>query len=299
MNLGINLSFAVKRWVEPSVWAQIVRETLGLQQVQFTYDLLDPWWPEASRRPMAAEVRKAANDFGLEIDGAFSGLANYCFDGLLHPDAAGCHASMEWWKRAFDVAAEIGAKASGGPLGGMSVADAGDPARRALRYQNLLEAVAELSTAARAAGLERLDVECTPLAREVPYTVDQAKQFLSDLDARCALPVKLLVDVGHALYQPLYGSGARMPEWLHGLGSSIGAFHLQNTDFQSDSHWGWPDSRGLFDVAGFAREVRTAGLEAVPAFIEIIYPFELADETVLKSITTTVKHCRREYTGEI
>ena len=28
------------------------------------------------------------------------------------------------------------------------------------------------------------------------------------------------------------------------------------------------------------------------------YPFELADETVLASITSSVMHCRREYAGE-
>jgi hypothetical protein len=42
-----------------------------------------------------------------------------------------------------------------------------------------------------------------------------------------------------------------------------------------------------------------SALEDVPAFIEIIYPFELADETVLKNIASTVMHCRREYAGEI
>jgi len=298
MNLGINLSFAIKRWAEPQAWARIVGETLGLKMVQFTYDLIDPWWPEALRQTMTAEVRKSAADWGLQIESAFSGLANYCFDGLLHPDAAGRRASLEWWKRAFDVAAEVGAKASGGPLGGMSVADASDPARREQRYQDLLEAVIELSTVARAAGLERLQVECTPLAREIPYTVGQGKRFMNDLDGRCAVSVKLLVDIGHALYQPLYGPGARMPEWLNGLGKSIGAFHLQNTDFQSDSHWGWPDSRGLFDLAGFASDVRAAGLEDVPAFLEIIYPFELADEAVMKNITSSVLHCRRDYAGE-
>jgi sugar phosphate isomerase/epimerase len=298
MNLGINLSFAVKRWVEPPVWAELVRETLGLELVQFTYDLLDPWWPVAVRRKMAGEVRKAANDWGLQIESAFSGLANYCFDGLLHPDAAGRRASLEWWKRAFAVAAEVGAKASGGPLGGMSVADASDPRKRERRYEELLDAVVELSRFAKAAGLERFQVECTPLPREIPHTVEQAKKFLNDLDGRCAIPVKLLVDVGHALYQPLYGPDARMPEWLNGLGNSIGAFHLQNTDFQSDSHWGWPDSRGLFDLAGFASEVRGTGLDEVPAFLEIIYPFELADKAVLEDITSTVRYCRGEYSGQ-
>ena len=298
MNFGVNLSFTIKRWVEPEVWAELVHERLGLSLVQFTYDLLDPWWPDSLRNSMASRVRKAAETWGIEIESAFSGLANYCFDGLLHPEAEGRSASLEWWKRAFDVAAAVGAKASGGPMGGMSVADSSDPKRREQRYRDLLDAVAELSESAKAAGLQRLQVECTPLAREIPYTVSQSQQFLKDLEGRCAIPVKLLIDIGHVLYQPLYGANARMPEWLNGLGRSIGAFHLQNTDFQSDSHWGWPDKRGLFDVAGFANEVKQSGLEDIPAFLEIIYPFELADEVVLKSITTSVVHCRREYAGE-
>jgi sugar phosphate isomerase/epimerase len=298
MNFGVNLSFAIKRWPEPEVWAKIVRETLGLNLVQFTYDLLDPWWPDAVRHAMAKDVRKAAQDWGIQIESAFSGLANYCFDGLLHPDANGRRASLEWWKRAFDVAAEVGAKVSGGPLGGLSVADASDPNRRDERYRSLLDAVEELSHAAATSGLERLQVECTPLAREIPYTVEQGRKFIHDLEGRSKIPVKLLVDIGHALYQPLYGPKANMPDWLNGLGRSIGAFHLQNTDFQSDSHWGWPDKRGLFDVAGFASEVRQAGLEDVPAFLEIIYPFELADEAVLANITSSVMHCRQHYAGE-
>jgi sugar phosphate isomerase/epimerase len=298
MNFGINLSFAVKRWPEPRVWAKLVRETLGLSQVQFTYDLLDPWSPEPMRRAMATEVRRAAQDFGITIESAFSGLANYCYGGLLHPDPAGRRISMEWWKRAIDLAAELGAEASGGPLGAMSAAAAADPDRREQLYRDLLNSIEELTQLAAAAGLKRFLVECTPLAREVPYTVEQSNQFMSDLKGRCHVPVQLLIDVGHALYQPLYGPGARMVDWLSGVGQYIGAFHLQNTDFQSDSHWGWPDSRGLFDVAAFAKEVRQARLENVPAHLEIIYPFEVADENVLSSITTSVKHCRQAYCGE-
>src|SRR5215469_16402812 len=127
MNFGINLSFAVKRWVEPEVWTELVSRQLELRLVQFTYDLLDPWWPAASRNAMAARVHRATADWGLEIESAFSGLANYCFDGLLHPEAEGRSASLEWWKRAFDVAAAVGASASGGPLGGLSIADSRDP----------------------------------------------------------------------------------------------------------------------------------------------------------------------------
>ena len=98
----------------------------------------------------------------------------------------------------------------------MSIADANDPKRRDQRYHGLLDSVAELSRAAKACGLSRLQVECTPLAREIPYTVEQAKKFLKDIEGRCEIPVTLLVDIGHALYQPLYGPKAKMPEWLNG-----------------------------------------------------------------------------------
>lgn len=298
MNFGINLSFTVKRWVEPPVWAQIVREKLGLKLVQFTFDLLDPWSPEPLRRTLTSQIRQAAKDWDIEIEGAFGGLANYCFDGLMHPDPAGRQISLEWWKRALDVAAEIGAKSCGGPMGAMTAQDAADSNRRKVLYNEHLESVVELSRAAKAAGVERLLVECTPVPREVPWSIEQSQQFIADLDGRCPVPVKLLVDVGHALYQPLYGPKANMVDWLKGVGKHIGAFHLQNTDFQSDSHWGWPDDRGLFDIGKFGQEVRAAGLESVPAFLEIIYAFEMADDAVLKSITSSVLHCRRTYCQE-
>jgi sugar phosphate isomerase/epimerase len=116
MNFGINLSFAVKRWVEPQVWAKLVRDKMGLKLVQFTFDLIDPWAPELMRNKLASQVYQAAKDFGIEIESAFSGLANYTFNGLLHPDPSGREISMEWWRRAMDVALEIGTRTIGGPL---------------------------------------------------------------------------------------------------------------------------------------------------------------------------------------
>jgi hypothetical protein len=43
----------------------------------------------------------------------------------------------------------------------------------------------ELSTMAKAAGLDPLQVECTPLSREIPHTVEQGRKFLKDLEGRC------------------------------------------------------------------------------------------------------------------
>ena len=89
--------------------------------------------------------------------------------------------------------------------------------------------------------------------------------------------MRYVLDVGHALYQPLYGIETVLADWLVPLASHIGVLHLQNTDFQSDSHWGWPAEHGLLDVRDFAADVRDAGLANVPVFLELFDAFEADD----------------------
>ena len=290
--LGINLGFALKRWPEPERWASIVREDLGLELVQFTFDLLDPWWPERERRTMAERVRRTAEDAGITIHSAQLGLAWYTYNGLMHPDPAGRQIARQWWQRAAETAAEIGAPAAGGPLGALSAADAADPTTRDERYAAMLDEAVIASEAAAKSGLRALLIEPTPLAREIPHTIAGTQQLVADLHGRTAVPIRLVLDVGHALYHPLYGEDVSLEDWLVPLRNDVGLIHLQNHDFQSDAHWGWPDDRGVYDVASFARTVRETERLDVPVVIELFYPFEMADEAVLDSVRKTVRHCR-------
>ncbi len=47
--LGVNNGFALKNWPEPNAWARIISEILGLKEIQFSFDLLDPTLPEPGR----------------------------------------------------------------------------------------------------------------------------------------------------------------------------------------------------------------------------------------------------------
>ncbi len=287
---GINLSFAIKRWPEPSQWAAVVRGELGLDSVQFSYDLLDPWWPEHMK--LARRVREVAEAEGIVIHSAQVGLAKYTYNGLLHPDADARAAAKNWWRRGIDVAAELGATAMGGPVGALTVPELSRPGLRERRYGQLVETLHALADHARAAGLEALLVEPTPLPREIPSSVAESERLAFDLrDA--AVPLHYVLDVGHALFAPLYGSDATLRDWLVPLAQSIGVLHVQNTDFKSDSHWGWPHDQGVFDVAAFAVDVREAGLSNVPIYLELFDAFEADDADVLAHARSSVDHCRR------
>ena len=290
MRCGVNLSFAVKRWPEPEVWAAFVRRELGVTLVQFSFDLLEPWWPDDLSRPLAKRVRAAAEAEGLELHSAFVGLAAYTYNALLHPDDEGRKAAVRWFERAAHLAAEMGAGAVGGPVGGMSVSDGRDRCGDAeRRYDGLVRDLGKLTEVAKQAGLTQWLIEPTPLKREVPWTVEGAEKLLGDLQDVAALPVRYALDVGHALYKPLYGDGAGLEPWL-GLGERVGLVHLQQTDGLSDSHWGFTRP-GIVDVARVAEQARAAGLD-VPLILEVFYPFEADDVSVRRDVVASVAHCR-------
>jgi sugar phosphate isomerase/epimerase len=263
--------------------------------LHYTFDLLDPGWPARARRAMAARVRRAADEFGLTIHSAQLGLAWYAYNGLLHPDPTGRAMAREWWRRAIDTSVEIGVPAVGGPPGALSVAAAAAPGAEDTAHAALRADLAAISQDAAAAGLTALLVEPTPLPRELPHTIAQAQRLTRDLQGRLAVPIRWVLDVGHALYRPLNGDEITLERWIDALQDDIGLLHLQNHDFQSDAHWGWPDPRGAFDVAAFARTVRDRGLDNVPVAIELFYPFEMADDDVLTSVKSTVRHCQEVF----
>lgn len=271
------------------MWAAFVRQELGVELVQFSFDLLDPWWPETLSRPLAKRVRAAVAAEGLTLHSTFVGLAAYTYNGLLHPDAEGRRAAELWFERASDLAAEMGAPAIGGPVGGVSVQQFAKMPTDTRHYDEFIRTFGKLTAHAKRAGLEEWLIEPTPLKRELPWTVLGAQQLLRDLEDVAALPVRYVLDVGHALYQPLYGPEASLAPWLD-LGRHIGLVHVQQTDGESDSHWSFTRP-GIVDVVGLAAQLERASIH-VPVILEVFYPFEQDDEAVRRDLVASVEHCR-------
>lgn len=293
--LGVNLSFCVKRWVTPALWAPLVRRRLGLDLVQLSFDLVDPLWPDALLDRTAAELRRAADGEGVRVHSAFVGLAHYTFNQLLHPDPTARDAAEAWLRRAYRFAAAAGIPGVGGPLGAVaSRPDGAEPdGIDAAEYDDLLARLHRLAEAASGAGLAELYIEPTPLRREWPWTVAQAERMASDL-AGSAVPWRWCLDWGHGTVAPLYGAAASMEPWVDRLAADVGLLHLQQTDGQLDRHWDFTEA-GITDPAAAAALLQRHGLADRPVFLEVFYPFERPDAEVLDAVARSVDALRPHF----
>ncbi|WP_281724572.1 sugar phosphate isomerase/epimerase family protein [Lachnoclostridium phocaeense] len=293
MKLGLNLSFAVKRWLDPAQLAKMIKQDFGTDHVQFTWDLIDPWWPEEYRDVMVRRYKEAFADAGVEIDATFGGLASYSYAHLLAPAKEQREAALVFFKRAIDLTVDMGCPVMGTPVGGMSYDDARDPQKREALYQDMLESLGKLASYGKEKGLKEIHIEATPLITEFPHSPDVSVKMMQDLEGT-AIPVKLLVDWGHALYKPLLKEEADIELWFNKCAPYIGSIHLQQTDGLWDRHWDFTHEEGIVTPELIRRATKNAHLDDIPQYLEVVTIFEDDDDHVYEGMKKTMDYLHRE-----
>ncbi|HIX98531.1 sugar phosphate isomerase/epimerase [Faecalicatena contorta] len=293
MKLGLNLSFAVKRWLDPVQLARMIKQDFGTDHVQFTWDLIDPWWPEEYRDVMVDQYKKAFADEGVEIDGTFGGLASYSYAHLLAPAREQREAALVFFKRAIDLTVRMGCPVMGTPVGGMTYDDARDPKKREELYQDMLESLRKLAAYGKEKGLKEIHIEATPLITEFPHSPEVSVKMMQDLEGS-KIPIKLLVDWGHALFKPLLKEEADIELWFNKCAPYIGSIHLQQTDGLWDRHWDFTHEGGIVTPELIRRATENAHLDDIPQYLEVVTIFEDDDDHVYEGMKKTMDYLHRE-----
>lgn len=293
MRLGLNLSFAVKRWLEPDKLASLIKNDFGVDHIQFTWDLIDPWWPQNQRVIMAQQYKNAFEEAGISIDATFGGLASYTYAHLLAPSKIQREIAFSFFKRAIDLTLELGAEVMGTPVGGMSYDDARNPERRKELYYEMLEYIKKLAKYGKSKGLKEIHIEATPLITEFPHNPDVSVQMMKDLEGT-AIPIKLLVDWGHALYKPLLKEDADIELWFRKCAPYIGSIHLQQTDGMLDRHWDFTHEKGIISPELIKKATKDAKLENITQYLEVVTIFEEDDDVVYEGMKKTMDYLHKE-----
>jgi sugar phosphate isomerase/epimerase len=293
VTLGLNLSWAVKRWPLPEEWAEISAK-LDVKYVQFSFDLLDPRSTQDAVEHMAGLIMDAVKRYSIVVHSTFTGLAAYSFNLLSHPDPVMRQDALDWYMRAVDFTAKIGVKAAGGHIAAKNVKDYRDSSRRAYIDSALFDLVNALRRYAQAKGLEMILWEPMPVPRETPWTMAETEEVLNRANVGPGVAVKLNIDVGHQC--TLSGAEANPYEWLKRFAPHSPSVHIQQTDGKGDRHWPFTEEfnkLGIIKPDKLVEAIDASGAKEVLLLLEYIPPFEAPDDEVLANLENSIKYLKQ------
>jgi len=234
--LGTNLGFAINKYIEPEIWAKIVREDLGLSSVQFVADLLNPFLPDDYIDSQIRRIQNAAGKYGLSVDSIFTSAFTRV-NHLTHPDEEAREIWYKWFERLFVIGSKLGCK-TGGSHFGILTFDSFEN-----RYEYLLEQGIKnwrrLSFFAKELGYESLIFEPMSVPREMGNTVDESLSLIERVNADCGIPMKICLDIGHAPHP-----SERDPyPWIERLAPISPIIHIQQTVLNKSNHAPFTDDQ--------------------------------------------------------
>jgi len=229
IKLGINLGFAINRYIEPEVWAKIVREDLGLSSVQFVADLLNPFWPDSYVRSQIKRIQDAMGRYGLTADSIFTSAFTRV-NHLMNPDKEAREFWYNWFEKLLWIGGQIGCKTGGSHFGVLTF----DSFEH--RYEELVEEGVKgwqrLSRCAQGLGYKSLIFEPMSVPREMGNTVAETVALMDRVNANCGVPMRVCLDIGHAPHP-----GERDPyPWIEKLGAVSPIIHIQQTVLNKSNH---------------------------------------------------------------
>ncbi len=231
VKLGINLGFAINRYIEPEQWAKIVRCELGLSSVQFVADLLNPFLPEAYVLSQVQRICAATAQHGVQVDSLFTS-AYTRVNHLMHPDEEARNIWLNWFKRFLSIGAQFGAKTAGSHFGILTFADYDNKDRREYLIQEGVKNWQTLTFFAKELGYESLIFEPMSVPREMANTIEDALDLMNRVNANCGVPMRICLDVGHAPHPD-----QRDPyPWIVQLAKYSPIIHLQQTVLHKSNH---------------------------------------------------------------
>lgn len=198
--LAVDNCFASKRWVTPGEWSAILAD-LGVHCVEASADVeLDPLHMDHTYLMRWEEqMRRASEQYGVNVANFFTGHGTYVTSGLLHPDAGVRHRIREEWlgetaRRAGRFGAGLGFFVHAVPQ-----RDLIDPEAYHIRKGELLE---ELVLIAEQAGsvpeLTTVSLEQMYSPQQPPWRIEETLELLRQVYNRSeGYPLYTTLDVGH------------------------------------------------------------------------------------------------------
>lgn len=235
--LSVNTNPFVNRYAEPGELVRTIAGDVGLGFVQLTHEFVDPSWPAALRRKLTDELARACQAEGVKVTSMMTGPSGR-LNHFGHPEAEARAASVDWFKRLAEIAADLGCPAIGTQFGIFTFRDYDDPERREARTVHILECWRQLGSHARHLGLAFLFWEPMSVGRELGHTLVEC-QRLQDRISAADLPLPLLpmIDIDHGDVSSPDPADTDPYAWIRTFATQSPIIHIKQSSKNKGGHW--------------------------------------------------------------
>ncbi len=295
VTLGINTGFAINRFPEHDDWIGIVADELGLDTVQFTADLLNPFLPEDLVAREADTIRELCAKKGVRVETTFTSQFTRV-NHLMHPTPEIQRVWVDWFKRFIRLSRSLGAEGAGSHFGIMSVRDNADATVRERRINQAVEAWRELSEFGRDEGLSYLLFEPMSIPRELAETIPATEDLLARCEDGFAIPMRVVLDVDHGDLQSPDPRDTDPHAWIQAFGKVSPCIHIKQSLRDKGGHYPFTakyNEQGKIVPEEILATMRDAGIEECTLLLEISHRERWpADYTVVADLKESVAYWR-------
>ena len=234
-SLGVNTNAFVNRIVEPEALVPVIVDDIGLRRIQLTPEILSPDWPAAVIADHVKRWNAACARHGARVTTTFTG--NYTrLNSLCHPDPDVRAHWRAWLERLIDIAADLGAKATGSQIGILTYLDDQDPARRADRFKVARDHWHGLAAHAKARGLDCLMWEPMSVTREFGETIEACWRDHEALNEGAPLPILINVDIDHGDVTSTNPADTDPYAWAEAFARVSPVVHIKQSSMDKGGH---------------------------------------------------------------
>ncbi|MCC6794704.1 MAG: TIM barrel protein [Candidatus Hydrogenedentes bacterium] len=295
VSLGINTGFAINRFPEPDDWVGIVADELGLDTVQFTADLLNPFLPEDIVAREVDTIRGLCEKKGVRVQTTFTSQFTRV-NHLMHPNLDVQRVWVTWFKKFFRVSRDLGADGAGSHFGIMSVRDNADAATREKRINQAVDAWRELSEYGAQIGLKYLLFEPMSIPREVAETIPATEDILRRCEKNFAIPMRACLDVDHGDLQSTDPRDTDPHAWIRAFGTESPCIHIKQSLRDKGGHYPFTakyNEQGKIVPQEILATMRESGIENCTLLLEISHRERWpSDYTVVSDLKESVEFWR-------
>lgn len=295
VELGVNNTFAIKKWVEPEEWVRVIVEEIGLSNIQLSFDLFYPCLKESDISFMCNEINVAIKKYNSKISSTFTGLNVYSQNMLGHPNPIIRKYALDYYVEAIKISSKINAPITGGHFIAFTVKDFNDKKAKEYLIQSFFESLIYLSKVAYNYNLDSLTLEYMATAYELPHTIDEAKKFLEEVNSYSKVPVYLTFDLGHTSAFDL-DTNNKDRDVYHVLENIIpitNIIHLQQSDGLGDRHWPFTpeyNEVGIMKPQRILKLINDNSDHKIDLIFEILHSCELSGDKIIEDYKYSVEY---------